>query len=125
MVTDAERKRGLGVGRWAKYEDCYDAVCKTFEGLPVEIVRGVIPETLPRVKTARVCYLSIDMNCAAPEIAAAEFFWDKLVPGAVIVLDDYGWERHNEQKAAFDRFAAQRGVMVLALPTGQGLIFKP
>jgi hypothetical protein len=65
------------------------------------------------------------MNCVAPEIAAAEYFWDKLVPGAVVILDDYGWEAHYEQKLAFDRFAARKGVMVLTLPTGQGLIFKP
>jgi hypothetical protein len=50
---------------------------------------------------------------------------DKLVPGAVMVLDDYGWEAHYEQEVGFDRFAAQKGVMILALPTGQGLILKP
>lgn len=77
------------------------------------------------MKATRVCYLSLDMNCAAPEIAAAEYFWDKLVPGAVIVLDDYGWQKHDEQQPAFDRFAREKGVMVLLLPTGQGLIFKP
>jgi O-methyltransferase len=125
LISDAERKLGVGTGKWFEYEECYDAVCKTFEGLPVVIVRGVVPETLPQVKTEKVCYLSIDMNCAAPEIAAAEYFWDKLVPGAVMVLDDYGWDSHYEQKLAFDRFAARKGVMVLVLPTGQGLIFKP
>jgi hypothetical protein len=125
LVSDAERKRGIGIGKWFQYEECYEEVCRTFEGLPVVIIRGVIPDTLPQVKAAKVCYLSIDMNCVAPEIAAAEYFWDKLVPGAVIVLDDYGWEAHYEQKVAFDRFAAQQGVMVLALPTGQGLILKP
>jgi hypothetical protein len=125
LVSDAERKRGIGVDKWSQYEECYEAVCKTFEGLPVVIVRGVVPETLPQAKATRICYLSIDMNCAAPEIAAAEYFWDKLVPGAVIVLDDYGWEAHYEQKLAFDQFAARKGVMVLSLPTGQGLIFKP
>ena len=125
LISPAERKRGIGVGKWFQYEECYEDVCKTFEGMPVVIVRGVVPETLPQVKATKVCYLSIDMNCAAPEIAAAEYFWDKLVPGAVIVLDDYGWEAHYEQKLAFDQFAARRGARVLALPTGQGLIFKP
>jgi hypothetical protein len=125
LVSDAERKRGIGAGKWFQYQDCYEAVCKTFEGLPVVIVRGVVPETLPQVKAAKVCYLSIDMNCVAPEIAAAEYFWDKLVPGSVTIVDDYGWGGHEEQKLAFDRFAARKGVMVLSLPTGQGLIFKP
>ena len=65
------------------------------------------------------------MNCAAPEIAAAEFFWDKLLSGAVMILDDYGgWRRYLAQKAAFDKFAAERGGQVLCLPTGQGMLFK-
>jgi hypothetical protein len=125
LISDAERKRGIGTGKAFEYEECYEAVRGTFEGLPVVIVRGVVPDTLPQVKADKICYLSIDMNCAAPEIAAAEYFWEKLVPGAVIVLDDYGWEPHYEQKLAFDRFAARKGAMVLSLPTGQGLIFKP
>jgi len=124
LISDAERKRGIPQV-YSYYEECYEAVCRTFEGFRTVIVRGVVPETLPSVKAAKVCYLSIDMNCAAPEIAAAEYFWDKLVPGAVIVLDDYGWKIHYEQKEKFDRFAARKGVRVLALPTGQGLIFKP
>jgi hypothetical protein len=65
------------------------------------------------------------MNNVMPEIAAAEYFWDKLVSGAVMVLDDYGFGTHVEQKLGFDAFAARKGVQVLSLPTGQGLIFKP
>jgi hypothetical protein len=56
----------------------------------------------------------------APEIAAAEHFWDRLVPGGIIVLDDYGWRKQINQKIAFDRFADARKINVLSLPTGQG-----
>lgn len=118
-LSDFERKRGT------KYEECYEAACRNFEGFRAVIVRGAVPDTLPQVKATKVCYLSLDMNSAGPEVAAAEYFWDKLVPGAVIVLDDYGWKLNYEQKVAFDRFAREKGVMVLSLPTGQGLIFKP
>jgi hypothetical protein len=66
------------------------------------------------------------MNCAEPEIAAANYFWDRLVPGAVILLDDYGYsELYRRQKDAFDQFAAERRVPLLLLPTGQGIIVKP
>ena len=65
------------------------------------------------------------MNVVIPEIAAAEYFWDRLVTGAIVILDDYGHLPHVLQKHAFDAFAAARGVQVLLLPTGQGLIFKP
>jgi O-methyltransferase len=65
------------------------------------------------------------MNCALPEIAAGEYLWPRMKSGAIIVLDDYGWLPHVEQKRAWDDFARERGVMVLSLPTGQGLLIKP
>jgi hypothetical protein len=88
-------------------------------------VKGRIPESLSEVAAERVSFLSIDLNNAAPEIAAAKFFWDKLVSGAAMILDDYGWKKHIVQKRAFDEFAKHRGVPILSLPTGQGLILKP
>ncbi len=48
----------------------------------VTIIRGPVPDTLPRVTAERVCYLSLDMSSAAAEVAALGFFWDRLVPGA-------------------------------------------
>jgi O-methyltransferase len=121
-VSEAEKERGITPGG---YEECYDAVKETFAGFNVELIRGTVPDTLPQVTTEKVCYLSIDMNCALPELAAAEFFWDKLVSGAVMLLDDYGWDLHTEQHEVFDQFAARKDVLVLSLPTGQGLIVKP
>lgn len=107
------------------YSECYEDVKRTFAAFPnVELVRGPIPETLSQVKIEKVSFLSIDMNCAAPEIMAAEYFWDRLVTGAVIVLDDYGFVGHDEQREQFQAFARKRGVAVMSLPTGQGMILK-
>jgi O-methyltransferase len=65
------------------------------------------------------------MNITEPEIAAANYFWDKIVSGGVIILDDYGFTAHINQKLAFDAWAAQKNVKLLSLPTGQAIIFKP
>jgi hypothetical protein len=122
-ISPEEKARGVRVG---EYEACYDAVVRTFNSYDnVRVIRGVVPETLEHVDTEQIAFLSLDMNTRDPEIIAAEYFWDRLAPGAAIVLDDYGWRKHFEQKRAFDSFAAKRGVSVLALPTGQGLILKP
>lgn len=122
-ISEKEKNRGITSGT---YQECYFQVVDTFKEFErVHIIRGTVPETLSEVSAKSVCYLSIDMNCVEPEISAAEFFWDKLVSGAVIVLDDYGWRKHIHQKAAFDEFAKKRDVQILSLPTGQGLIFKP
>jgi hypothetical protein len=65
------------------------------------------------------------MNCSPPEIAAMNFFWDRLVPGAVIFLDDYEYLGGKSQKHAMDAFGKEKQVMIASLPTGQGLLMKP
>jgi len=123
LVSDEEKRNGL---LDYPYENNYSSVVETFRDFTnVVIVKGDIPNTLTEVESDKVSFLSIDLNCAEPEIAAAEFFWDKLVAGAAIVLDDYGWAKHIVQKRAFDDFAKRNGVPILTLPTGQGLILKP
>jgi O-methyltransferase len=108
------------------YPDCYDDVCKTFSHVSnARIVRGAIPSTLPQVESQQIAYLALDMNSSSPEIAAAEFFWDKIVSGGLIVLDDYCYSKHfMDQKLAFDNLSHQLSTEVLALPTGQGIILK-
>jgi O-methyltransferase len=120
-----EQDRHLAAGCYS-YRECYEEVRETFKPFAnARVIRGRVPDTLAQVPAKKVCYLSLDMNCAEPEIAAANFFWDKLVPGAVLILDDYcGGGPHHRQKQAFDRFAQERGVPVLSLPTSQGLIVK-
>lgn len=109
------------------YTNNYDLVKDKFSPFPnVRMVRGKVPDVLPEIQSDKIAYLSIDMNNAYPEIAAAEYFWDKMVSGAVMVLDDYAYhESYRIQRQEFDAFATRKGVQVLTLPTGQGLIFKP
>lgn len=85
----------------------------------------MVPDTLPQIDSDRIGYASIDMNCVEPEIAAVEFLWPRLLSGAIIILDDYGWKTHINQKHAWDEFAAQRNIRALSLPTGQGMLIKP
>jgi hypothetical protein len=107
------------------YSDCYDFVVDSFKKYPnVVIVKGVVPESLTKVKIGAVSYLSIDMNAAKPELEALKYFWPKLVEGAIIVLDDYGWPCCEKQKEVADNFVKSVGAMVLSLPNGQGLIIK-
>jgi O-methyltransferase len=108
-----------------QYPDTFGEVTAVFGSYPnARIVRGCVPDTLAQVTADRLCFVSIDMNVTAPEIAAAEWCWPKLVSGGVILIDDYGWHGHEAQKSAFDDFAKRHGRDVLALPTGQGLLIK-
>lgn len=124
VVSADERERGV-MERY-QYSDCFEEVQRTFAPFPnAVLVRGPIPATLRDVPADRVAFLSIDMNCVAPEIAAAEHFWDRMVQRGVILLDDYGHPFHIDQKRAFDEFAHARGVRILSLPTAQAVMVRP
>lgn len=108
------------------YADTSDEVRENFsEWKNVRIIEGVIPETLEQVDAEQVAFLHIDLNCAPPEIAALNYFWDRLVPGAIVLLDDYAYRGYLPQKLAMDELAEAKGVKVVSLPTGQGLLIKP
>lgn len=126
QITAEERALGRDKENELFYEECYDRARQNFVHFPqARLVRGKVPDTLLSVPIEKVCYLLLDMNITVPEIAAMEYFWDKLVPGAPIIFDDYGWLAYVQQKKVLDAFAASKGVKILALPTGQGLLLKP
>ncbi len=87
---EMDRNRKLG---YDKKAGLYEQVQKTFSTFNVKIIKGAVPDTLPLVDAEKVCFLSIDMNCVVPEVAALEFFWPKLVSGGLVILDDYGYLR--------------------------------
>ncbi|WP_374372724.1 TylF/MycF/NovP-related O-methyltransferase [Dongia sp.] len=128
QISAAERAVGVSEMN-RKYQDgdqLYAAMQKKFARWPnAVIVRGRVPETLSAITSQKISYASIDMNVVEPEIAAGEFLWPRLVPGGLILLDDYGWAPHVNQKYAWDVFAKGKGVSILSLPTGQALIMKP
>lgn len=103
-----------------------DSVRENFsEWHNISIIEGSIPETLDQVKADQIAFLHIDMNCSPPEIAALTYFWDRLVPGAIILLDDYAYIGFEPQKQAMDAFARQHNLQIASLPTGQGLLLRP
>jgi O-methyltransferase len=108
------------------FPDVFEVAKANFAPFPNAIlIRGKVPDTLTSVEIEKVCYLSIDMNLAFPERAAVEHFWPKMVSGAICVFDDYAWNGMHEQKEVHDAFARARGLKILTLPTGQGLLIKP
>lgn len=90
----------------------------------VEIIQGAVPDVLGQTNIRDVAFLHIDMNCAYPERAAFEFFWPRLSPGGVVLLDDYAYLGHDQQAVAIDSVASVLGAEILSLPTGQGLVMK-
>lgn len=100
-------------------------VKRRFADVPNAIVtQGWVPQVLDEAAPEKIAFMHLDLNNAEAEIGALEKLFDRMVPGALLVLDDYGWLGYRAQKLAEDPWFAARGYEVLELPTGQGLVIK-
>ena len=90
----------------------------------VHIVRGIVPDSFAVAVPEKIAFLHIDMNSEQAEMLALEHLFDKVVPGGMIVLDDFGWTCNANQMKAELEFMNKRGHAVLEMPTGQGVIIK-
>ena len=104
----------------------YNQVCKTFSNYHnVQIIKGVVPESLKDISINKVSFFSVDMNNAFAEIEAIKFFWNKIVNYGIVLLDDYAYsDMYEEQRRCWNKFAKDKNIEICTLPTGQGLIIK-
>lgn len=106
-------------------EGLFNQVKARFADTPnVVITKGRVPDSFAQAVPEKIAFLHLDLNNADAEIAVLEVLFDRMVPGAVLVLDDYGWLGYRGQKLAEDPWFAARGYSVLELPTGQGMVVK-
>lgn len=86
--------------------------------------QGYIPDSLivePPSPNKSIVYLHIDLNSSYPTLAALEFFFPKMIPGGVILFDDYGWKGYEDTKKVIDKFFSSESGILLKMPTGQAL----
>ncbi|WP_186456947.1 TylF/MycF/NovP-related O-methyltransferase [Sphingomonas suaedae] len=97
----------------------------TSTGYPGEIryVVGKAEETLEREVPETISVLRIDTDWHAPTKAAMDILYDRLSPGGILILDDYGsWE--GARVAVDDYFRGKAPMLMHRLDRGGRLIMK-
>ena len=91
----------------------------------VEIIKGRVPEVFKNIRVpSKISFLHLDMNSSIAEISALEVLFEKMVPGSICLLDDYGLDKaFNQMKAELDWFT-NKGYYICESPTSQGIIVK-
>ena len=90
----------------------------------VKFYKGWIPSRFDEVADRKFCFVHVDVDLYQPTVDSFHFFFEKIVPGGILLCDDYGSEICPGAKLAFDTFARDHSVSVVHLPTGQGYICK-
>ena len=107
------------------YSDNPEQIRSRFFGhTDFEIVQGELPQVLDGLILGQIRFLHIDLNAAEPEVASLRKLWPKLVPGAIVLLDDFGSPEFSQSRLAITELSKELSFSVLGLPTGQGLIVK-
>mgnify|MGYP000964856061 CR=1 FL=1 len=87
--------------------------------------KGWIPERFHEVAHLRFAFVHVDVDLHQPTKDSLEFFYERMVPGGILLCDDYGSTACPGAKRAFDELVAdQPERSVVHLTTGQGFIVK-
>ncbi len=90
----------------------------------VTITQGRVPDSLAQAAPEKIAFMHLDLNNADAEIGALEILFDRISPGGILILDDFGWLAYQDQMIAEVQWMLKRGYRILELPTGQGLVIK-
>lgn len=119
-MKDHERLASMMTpGRFACSEEIVRQNLGAFPG--IQYHPGWLPQSLQGQAERRYRFVHLDVDLYEPTLGALDYFYPRLVPGGMILSDDYGWPGSRK---AFDEFAAQRGVRLDHHPNNQVAIRK-
>ena len=86
--------------------------------------KGWVPERFSQVSNERFVLVHVDVDLYQPTKDSLEFFFKRLVPGGVLLCDDYSSPRCPGARKAMDDFGHKIGVPVCHMPSSQGAMFQ-
>jgi hypothetical protein len=123
---DGERRSANNkvVGGWSseKYRDELFDLINVFDNdrfAPqkprIRIIEGDIRQTVPAFVAdspgVKLKLLHLDADLYEPTRVGLESFWDRLVPGGILLLDEYGFDIFPGEAAAVDEYFRERGIV--------------
>lgn len=87
----------------------------------VHVHAGVFPETADAVADERFAFVHLDLDLPGATRDALDFFHPRLVPGGILIGDDYADRKVRE---VFGTFFADRPDTLIELPWGQVMVVR-
>jgi len=117
---------GIDNHRQGEFADTSVSAVKDFVGhdLNIDYRVGFIPATFAGLEQSRIRFAHIDLDLYQSTIDCLEFVYPRLLPTAIVVVDDYGLVSCPGVRRATDEFLLSRTEKPLVLPSGHALIVK-
>lgn len=122
---ESKQQSGRNLIRYAGQEEVRQRVATAhYPDERLHFVAGDIRETVPNDFHRQIAFLRLDTDWYELTMHELKHFYDLVVPGGVIVIDDYG--SHEGARKAVDEFFGERGSFPLLTRTtkSERLILK-
>lgn len=87
------------------------------------IVKGRFPETVKEVPPeTRFCFVSLDCDLSEPTREGLLWFWPRLNPGGIILINDYGSRQFPGVRKVTDMFCREHGQYLIPLADMHGSV---
>lgn len=113
FVEQFERRAGLGISCDELQRSCTEKKFSNLELVPGDL-RHTAPQYLAAHPELKIALLHIDVDVYAPTRASLEAFFSRVVPGGIVILDDYGTVAGATR--AIDEFLTCRNLPIQKLP---------
>ncbi|MBI4986407.1 MAG: GSCFA domain-containing protein [Rhodocyclales bacterium] len=91
----------------------------------IAILKGWVPEVFAQLPDERYAFVHLDLDLYEPIKAGLEYFYPRMVPGGILVNDDYGSTLFPGAGKAWREFFAERGLDYQVLDSGQAVYVCP
>jgi O-methyltransferase len=117
---------GNCIGGFSINENIFSNIKKYFKAHSnVKLHVGKIPTTFELLKLKKICFAHIDVDQEQAYNDCLNFIWPKLVPGGIMVFDDYGAGSCDGATRAVKEFIAKNNIELNLTPNYGAWIRKP
>jgi O-methyltransferase len=121
LLASTPRREGSRVWAYASREDVQTGMAEI--GYPAERVhlrQGKVEDTVPAQAPDQISILRLDTDWYSSTKHELDHLYDRLVPGGVLLIDDYGYWQGS--RTATDEFIRERKAKLLLLRMSSGRI---
>ena len=90
----------------------------------MRLISETLPESLKDTEMQPISFLQIDANPPEIEIECLKLLWAKVLPGGIILIDDFAYKGYEYTNSLFSELSDELGVSILTTAWGPGIIIK-
>lgn len=90
----------------------------------VHLLQGWIPDRFAEVAERRFAFVHLDVDLYQPTLDSLTFFYPRLLPGGILICDDYGMTSCPGATLAVNEFLQDKPEKMVTLSCGGGFFIK-